>query len=314
MNKDTTLEKGYGLLPLVEDERDFSHDAVFGSPALDVLPKGDFFVSEPLEIKDQDINYNSDFCAAYAAAAVSEDQEGTLLLPEYTFAIAKAIQGNIASWGIDLRTMAKASCVRKDQPCGFLERQYDPFHCHTSERPDRDFLADLKNWPEDLVMLAFDHTKNSYFKVDGPYDTFDNMRAVMYKNRAEQRSILTGALWRASWTNAPGGFIDVDTYDPNERGSGHAFKVFGQMEVRGKLWLVAQLSNGNKSGDKGIYYFSREVVNREFTFGSFTFKDMPQEKAATLNDFKIRIDEALIGKAVKIARYFIRWFFKEIFK
>jgi hypothetical protein len=306
--------RDYGLLPLTKDDRDFSHDVVFGSVERAQLTTNDFFVSEPVEIKDQDINYNSDFCAGYAAAAVSEDQEAVALLPEYTFAIAKAIQGDPSSWGVDLRTIAKAACVRADKPCGFLERQYDPFHCNTQERPDRNFIADLKNWPEDLAMLSFEHTKNSFFAVDGPYDTFDNFRSVMIKNKSEQRSILTGVHWRSSWTDSPNGYIDVDTYNPSERGSGHALKIFGQMNAKGKLWLVAQLSNGTKQGDKGIFYFSREVVNKEFVYGAFTFKDMPKEKAATLNDAKIRIDDSLWTKVGKIARYFISWFIGEIFK
>lgn len=290
--------KQFALLPLSEDERDFSHDRVFGSTALADLPDGDFFASEPLEIKNQDINYTSDFCAAYAAAAVSEDQEGMALCPEYTFAKAKQLKGDFSAYGLNLRDICQAGCK-----FGFLAREYDPFHCETENRPDRDYLANWNNWPGDLDMLAWEHAKNSFFKVDGPYDTFDNFRSVLYKNASEQRSILTGALWRESWKDARGAYVDVGSYDESERGNGHAFKVFGWMQAKGKTWLVAQLSDGVENGDKGIYYFSREVVNKEFVFGAFTFKDMSKETAAVSHEYGFKPTDGFWQKAVKIIMY-----------
>jgi hypothetical protein len=323
MDKDTPTIRNFGLLPLPPDARDFSHSRVFGTPSLEQLPEGDFFVSEPLEIKDQDINYPTDYCASYAATAVSEDQELVACVPEYTFAKAKQVMVDdlskemeatppesdildmINSWGLDLRVICRAAC-----DYGFLEREYDPFHCNTKDRPERSVIADYRQWPADLDMLAFEHRKNSFFSVDGPYDTFDNFRATLYQNRAESRSIITGALWRASWSRAQGGFIDESTYDANEPGSGHAFKIFGQMKANGKLWLVAQMSSGPDHDDKGICYFSREVVNREFRYGAFTFKDMSKDKAATHNELNLKFNASLIEKAAKLVWYFIKNLFK----
>ncbi len=292
--------KQEALQRLPEDPRDLSHEKVFGSAQLADLPIGDFFVSEPMEIKNQDINYPSDFCAAYAASAVSEDQEALVLVPEYTFAKAKQIIGDPSGYGLNLRDICKAA-----QRYGFLAREYDPFHCETENRPDRDFLADWKNWPEDLDMLAYDHHKNSFFKVDGPYDTFDNFRSALWMNRGEQRSILTGLDWRPSYENAVGGFIDVDTAQPGEVTRGHAIKIFGQMEAKGKMWLVGQLSDGIEVGDKGIYYFSREVVNRDFTYGAFTFKDMPKDLAMVHNELNYKVG-AGIGE--KLWKFILYWF------
>lgn len=111
-------------------------------------------------------------------------------------------------------------------------------------------------------------------------DTFDIIRCTLWANRAEKRSILTGITWHNSWTYASGGIIPRFYVD---RGNfGHAFKVFGWKEIADEPYLVAQLSNGENIGDKGIFYFPRNVVNKEFTYGAYTFSDMPPEQAKQL--------------------------------
>lgn len=314
----------YYLKEKTEDKRDYSHTAVFGAAKVDELPQGDFFIGDPMEIKNQDINYLSDFCAAYAAAAAAEDHERTLLVPEYTFAKAKqlkakdvgavteeAIQEVIQEFGLELRDICMAGCKY-----GFLEREHDFFHCNTEERPERNTVADWRKWPEDLDMLAWEHAQNSFFSIDGPYDTFDNLRNAMWKHKGESCSIVTGMGWRQSWVDAPKGMINKDTYSPDERSSGHAFKIFGQIELDNKfgekeLYLVAQLSDGPQNGDKGLYYFSREVVNAEAKYGAYMFNDMPREKAKFNADFQINISDSIWKKAWKVLVY---WFTNFIIK
>jgi len=292
MNEEKVTIRG-GLNSLPEDLNDFSHEVVFGSASITELPTGDFFVSEPLGIKDQK---NTDFCAGYAGAAVKEDQEAVLLNPEYTWVQAKKILGEKTNnsdvwmeWGIDLRSLCIAA-VNK----GFIEQDMYPFEYRTDV--DRDFIANPVNWSTDLDMFAADHRAGSFFKVDGPYDMYDNMRSVLYKNRAEARSILTGTLWRKSWTSAKDGIISRLGWQ-EERGEGHALKIFGQVWLddidkpgERTLYLAAQLSNSAAIGDAGVFYFPKEVINSEFTYGAYTFKDLPKEEAAILNENGLRID------------------------
>ncbi len=103
-------------------------------------------------------------------------------------------------------------------------------------------------------MLAADHRKASYFDVDGPHDTFDNIRNVIWQNRSEHRSVLTGTLWRKEWTEYGDGIIPTE-YGQDSIG-GHAIKVFGWMEVKGEPHLIVQNSWGTDIGDKGLFYFS----------------------------------------------------------
>lgn len=279
---DTTHEK-YGLIPETADPRDFSQEKVFGSFSTEELPQGDFFVSDPIKIKDQN---GFDFCAGYAAAAVLEDHEHVELSGPYLFAIAKKLlakkTGNpeeFKKWGLQLRDVCEAATK-----IGALEEVLSPFKTDQQDYL-RDELANPKNWGDDYDMLANDHRQSTYFNVDGPHDRFDNFRSALALGKQSGNSILTGVLWRHSWKEAPGGVIPAD-YDPTEGGEPHAIKIFGQIIIptmdeltNGKLHLVAQLSNSDRIGDKGLFYFPREVINKEFVYGAKQFSDMSKDDA-----------------------------------
>lgn len=305
---DEIKQIGGGLVPNPEGTKVYSHTDVFGAIGLVDLPTGDFFVTEPLAIKNQDAKFRSDFCGGYGCAAVKEAQEDVILNPEFTWMAAKKALGGDAwkDWGIALVDIANAACK-----VGFLEQEHYPFE-HRDD-VDRDFIANPENWPlwDELAMLASEHRSNSFFEADGPHDTFDNFRSVMWMNRSKRQAILTGVKWRQSWTDAPGGMIEEKDYS-DEQGFGHAIAIFGQMDCNGELRLVAQLSNGVEIGDKGLFYFPRGVVNKEFTFGSILFNDMPQDKAKFLAENKLRVDANPLYKLfVVLMNWITRFFIKK---
>lgn len=257
---------GFGLRKLPRDTLDFSHSKVFGAIALEEVPDN-FEVAELLGIKNQDIKVPTDLCAAAAACAVSEDQEGISLSMEYFFGKIKEAEGRWNTWGADLRTTCKVACK-----VGFLEEKESPF---TLEEKGRDFVANWSNWHLEYDLRAKKHRKQSFFKVDGQNQPFDSIRSIMWQNRAEKRSVLTGVMWCPEWTNTPDGII-------KEQGTpmfGHALKIFGSKKINGELYLMAQLSNGTGIGDNGIFYFSRKVINECFKYGAYTFRDMPAKEA-----------------------------------
>lgn len=293
--------KGTGLLPLTADPRDLEQHKILGAVPLLELPLDDFFVGEVIGIKDQG---SKDFCGGYAGAAVAEDQEDVELNGDYPFMVAKRLLGGEAwkSWGISLRDICNVGVK-----IGFLEQEAYPF---AHEEKDRDFLANPENWPQDLDMLAADHRKNSYFRADtGPYDLFDNLRASLWQNRVKKCSILAGCVWRYEWNEVKGGIVPKD-YDQNGRGEGHAVKIIGQMIINGEPHLVVPNSWGPKYGDAGIFYFPREVVNREFkNFGGFSFNDMNKDTARIYQENGITVDTGQFYKLMKVIWNWIRsWF------
>lgn len=141
----------------------------------------------------------------------------------------------------------------------------------------REEILKASTWPYGTALVAALYRKETFFKVDTPYDTFDSIRAALWKHRADKSTVVTGALWRNEWLGAPGGVIPEKYGDS---GFGHAFKFFGQKVIDGKLYLVAQLSQGVGVGDVGIFYFSRAVTNREIgKYGMFMFKDLSRKDA-----------------------------------
>lgn len=254
-----------GLIDTPIDARDLPLGAAIGSANVGSLPT-EYTTSEPLKIKNQG---NTDMCTAYALTAVSEDQEGILLDPFYTFARTKELMGSPESWGADLRSACKSA-----QKFGFIEASKDLTIPPTTEDRDRASLGIGFSKADD--QRAFRHKKQSYFTVDGSNDVFDNFRSALWQMRDEERSIFTGCLWRESWTDAPQGVID----NSGSGGSfGHAIKIYGWDHD----FLVAQLSNGSGIGrlgaHAGTFLIHRDVVNASFKYGAFTFLDMPREEA-----------------------------------
>lgn len=274
-----------GLTELPFDGNDFPRVAVFGSIAPQDIPTGDFLVSMTISVKDQG---DSDECTAFATVAASEDQEAVILDPHFTFYATKVLLlKDPESWGADLRSACKSHVK-----FGALEEEYAPFAANV----ERSMILDTRNWTEDHKALAYEHRKNSFFDVlkDSPYDTFDTIRGALWQNRSKMQSVITGAKWRAEWTDAPGGVIPEKDYR-GVPGTPHAFVLKGQRVFDGVPHIVAQLSSGEDIGDKGIFYFPRGVVNDEFTYGCFSFEDMPRAVAenhlyygTTVNDSRIR--------------------------
>lgn len=262
-----------GLKPLKKDIRDFKYENVFGAVSPEEIPDN-FLVANPIEIKDQG---NSDECVAFATCAVSEDQEGVALNPKWFFSQIKKTQGNWKKWGADLRDGAKVAVNT-----GFIEENDAPF---SLKYRDRDFTANWNNWPTDLENKAKIHKKQSYFSVMCGFDSF---RSVLWQNKDEKKSILTGTMWESNWSNLKDGIIPVESTGSEE--IPHAIKIFGQKKINDKLYLIAQLSNGLGFGDGGLFYFPKEIIDKKFRFGAFIFKDLDPEKIKKISwDWKIKI-------------------------
>lgn len=254
---------GTGLLPTPHDPNDYQFAGVFGLPQLSELPS-EYKTSEPLSIKNQG---GSDLCTSFALCSVSESQENTILAPEFQFAQTKKLSGDWQSWGADLRNSCKSVVKVGSLPEDRLPQEYKLL----PDSSNRNFISNWENWPKGIELYATKHRKQSYFSVSGPYSTWNNLRATLWQTRNEERSIFTGITWQAQWTGTDG-YIKEDSGQPS---FGHAIKVYGWKDD----YLIAQLSNGTSIGDRGIFYFHKEVVNRQFTFGAFSFSDLPREEA-----------------------------------
>lgn len=260
-----------GLKLLPRDDRDFKVGLFVTLPKLKDLPKK--FCLPHLTIKDQNADGNGDFCSAYATCGISEIQEGVPLYPELSFAASKFLSGEPEGWGQDARS-AVASHVRfgaADSPAPNLtpkERRY------------------FANYPEEYKQKALAHIKQSYVKVTGPYDAYDDIRATIWKFRKEKRAVAFGLNW--NW--------DLENYyltGTSEEGFGHLMYCVGWDEKG----LICVNSAGKRAGRNGLHCISKETINHFVPdYGAYMFVDVSPGEIKYMIENNIKLsDNWLIG-------------------
>lgn len=280
------MAKNYGLKKLPRDERDFKVGSLYKLPDLKDLP--DKYEVETLGVKDQK---ESDFCALFSSATVSEVQEGVELCPEWGFAVAKSIDDDPNGFGTDLRTVCKVMTKY-----GLPKAEDAPY---SLKNKSDSFLRSLANWPNELMDKAAYHRKKSYARADeGPYDPFDNLRASLWKFRDEKRLAVIGLIW--SWFEN-----DVYLEKINTSQGGHAVAVVGWDIRKDKDYLIIQNSYGSDAGRNGKHYISREIINKYVSeYGAYMFMDLSREEAEDYLKHGRKADELklnLLQQLLKLA-------------
>jgi len=259
-----------GLQPLKPDSRDLKLGSITKLPDLSELPENFGYAS--LGIKHQDRHTdNSDYCTAYSTCTVSELQEEVELNPEWVF--AKTKEGDMDSWGANLRDACK------------IHQKYGAPKEEDVEIPDnpRD-ISQYDTYPTTV------HRKRSYFFVDGQFDSFDNIRASMYKYRNKKCGVVIGIKWTWSLKER---VLKLN----NRNGFGHAIAVMGW----NKDGLVVQNSYGKSAGKYGAHIMTREVVNEYVkTYGAFMFLDIDPDDARYYIDNGIDIDANWLKQMLQI--------------
>lgn len=269
-----------GLNELTPDGRDLRYGAIHPKVDIRELEGVDFMVDEPT-IRDQNESPSGkDLCTTYGGGYLQEAHEGVPLNPEWLFAKEKQIEGDAGSWGADLRTFFKAATK-----FGALAEEQAQIYLNGLKGLLLD-LRDYKNWAPELDKEAEIHKQQSYSFIDqGPYDDFfDALRAALWQYRDKKHLIGPGTIWRSNWINSP----IIDRVEGS--GFGHFFAFAGVKHIHGKAYLVNPNTAGKKVGDKGYFYLSREVVNREFKkYGAGMLIDMPKELAKELVKHQAKI-------------------------
>jgi len=275
------------LHPLPKDDRDLRLGDVINLPPLSALPASYTVGLPPVIDQDTPLNPESDFCAAAASSAVVELREGIELAYEWVFAVAKWMTGNIESFGIDLRSMCQAWVTY-----GCIERSQSPFSMATQPI---EFLRNINNWPNTLFPLALKHQQGSYMAVTGPYDSYDNIRATMWKFSEEGCGVLFGVIW--GWALSQ---IVMNTVPTS--GSGHALAQIGWNDQG----MFIQNSAGIEAGQGGRHYFTREVINAFCaTYGAFIFHPLPPATIQKYAAAGVKLDDNWFTKIMKLIKKYL---------
>ena len=267
-------EQGFGLIVKRRHIRNFSRAKYFGAGVnLSEIPL-DFDLEPSAPI----LNQTSSTCTAFSNASASALQEGVPQSPEYAFYKTRVIQGGDPhTWGANqydaLKAWTKFGGIEpKDSPYKFEEKgQY--------------FIEDPKNWEsirEELDKRAAMHKKESYLEVDGYGNLFDSIRAALWdsyltynatKNISLKRAVIAGVYWQPDWQS-----ITSKAPDSINKNLAHQVIFRGCKNVNGEPYLICQNSWGADRGDKGLYYFSKEVVNSKAFIFAFQFADVDPEE------------------------------------
>jgi hypothetical protein len=229
----------------------------------------------PIAIKDQ---RGTLFCTAYGTAAASEYQEGIELSPDFQVAAVSRVAGAPILNGADPRDALNALPT-----FGSLAQHLSPFSLDTHGAA---FVANLDNWPADLIEKAKEHAKAAYIRINGPHDTYDNIRNALYMGQAENQAVVAFGRWYRGWNNVgPSGIV------PDDQSALHGYHCYIFIDwtiIDGVEYLVAQNSYGTAFGKGGLQYFSRKIVNEAWKpdslwgdgIGLFILRDVSPETIA----------------------------------
>eukprot|EP01065_Artemidia_motanka_P041989 TRINITY_DN553_c0_g3_i2.p1 TRINITY_DN553_c0_g3~~TRINITY_DN553_c0_g3_i2.p1 ORF type:complete len:2579 (+),score=561.82 TRINITY_DN553_c0_g3_i2:1496-9232(+) len=78
------------------------------------------------------------------------------------------------------------------------------------------------------------------------------------------------------WTHARGGIVPRGHF---KGGLPHGVRILGQRVFHSEPFLAVAPSLGHSAGDAGVFYLPREVVNREFKYGTCIFRDAAHARA-----------------------------------
>lgn len=232
------------------DPRKFSWKKKFGS--IGELPNYDFDVIKPLETKNQEY---SQICVAATVASACEAQFGIIIDELFQYAATKKIEGSLNFNGSDPLDGCKSATK-----IGCLDKKLAPYDLLSPE------YNNLNKYKEELILNAGTRKQFSFYDVDGEKDRFDSIRASMLTSMYGnfRTPIMVGTHWRQSWIYAKDGIITTD--DSKESFTDHEFLIIGQATkmINGKptMCLKAHLSSGVNVGDKGCFYFPREIANK----------------------------------------------------
>jgi hypothetical protein len=235
-------------------ETGFSHKKHFGSASPQALPK-DGLKRPRRPVEDQLYTLR---CGAYSAAVSNGYIRSIRFHPDW-----QAIKiGKKQGYSVDIKGSEPRACMSSLRDDGSIP--FDASVVHLAQHRMEE-TANPFNYPATADDMAQHNRITAYLGVDDKFDYFDDIKWALF--RAYNPATRTGPVvhafgtWYDEWTEAPHGF--VPSFYQSFTGW-HAYLFVDWCNIDGREYLIAQNSYGSGLGDKGFFYFPREVVNREF--------------------------------------------------
>lgn len=230
----------------------FSHHAFFGTIAPAKLP--DTLGRMRRQVEDQMQTLR---CAAYAGAVCGGYIHGKRFSPDWQANRIGEIQGSsIDIGGSDPNAAMKSQCYPNKG--GYLPFEDAPFSL-AKDGPDG---SGFGRWPAALTDEATNYGDAGFVRVDGPGDTFDNIRSALTLAYNPQTGL--GAPVQAFSAWYPDWYTKVIAQPVQALLGFHSYVFFDFEIINGVPYLISQNSSPYV-GEGGFQWWPREVVNMEFS-------------------------------------------------
>lgn len=128
---------------------------------------------------------------------------------------------------------------------------------------------------------------SAYFTVT-PHGTdfFDAIRLSVMSGYPEKRSVSVGTPWFTEWQGFRGEIMPMPKKISPYNQIWHNWKIAGWKTIDGLPYLIGKSWQGERVGDKGYQYFSREVINSVMSIdgtAAFTASNTKPADVKTIN-------------------------------
>ena len=231
----------------------------------------------------------TEFCTAFGEAVASGYKYGISMSPRYQVAMESFYFNFPILQGADAQGSMDATLAFDSLPLSLLP--------DTLTNLSVNDYADWTKIPyKTLWVPARPYFPGIPYKVDGPYDIFDNIRSALYQSWKIDKSVVkVFGYWYSSFnlaaaepTNA--GHVQTPTDSPITM---HRYTIIDWItDASGVPYLVAALTQGNDFGDRGHLYMGRETVNTIFAdlsngLGLYIAKPSSFDLNTTIADFRV---------------------------
>lgn len=241
-------------------DKHFEFHRVFGSISPLALPD-EYNADNGITMPDQNADGAYIECADYTVSDIFFDETGKDASPDYNYMKALIVGGFTPdAGGTDLKSAFAAPCKY-----GFLLKKDAPI---TALSMGQNYIAEEKNWPNDIDEKSAGNKEPGYFGIGGKYDFFDNCRSALWLARDKNRTVGMGITWYQEFEQVGPDGILPETGLTN--GGGHAVKIAqwtkhntkGELIRNGEIFLGLKSWQGKNIGDNGWVYSSRPLTNK----------------------------------------------------
>lgn len=215
----------------------------------------DFDLGRNLPLQDQEKDNAPYECVGYTQAHILSSIFNTPFSPDFSYAAARYVAGDgkEGTQGTSFHAGMDAIVA-----LGGLWKSLEVFSASTHGEA---YVSDWNNWLDSLKKTALGQVQNGVRNVLGNGDAFQSILSATYQGGIP---ISIGSPWFLEWETNQNGIVQTPVLNGNYP-SWHNYTIDGKTTINGVPYLIVYSHQGNRVGDGGKLYFSREVINAALT-------------------------------------------------